>query len=60
MYKVTIEYCDGKIAHYSAPTKQEIENWVTLNGNSYEEIWVTITPDDPIYIDWCDRFDFYW
>ena len=64
MFKLEINYIDGRIDSIIFETKEEIELHVDLNADTFEDdIWVGAWIEDLenfVFCDWDDRFDFGW
>lgn len=57
MYKMTVEYADGKIEHRTFSSKTEAENYVDTLDYWNVDIWIGI---NNIMVEWNEKFYFGW
>ena len=64
MFKLEINYVDGRIDSIIFETKEEVELHVDLNADPFEDdVWVGAWIEELgkfIFCDWNDRFAFGW
>lgn len=63
MFKLEINYADGRIDSIVFETKEEAEFYVDLNADFGDDVWIGVWFEEFgkfVYCDWDDRFYFGW
>ena len=63
MFKLEINYVDGRIDSIIFETKEEVALHVDLNADFGDDVWIGAWIEELgkfIFCDWDDRFDFGW